>query len=96
MSARTFHIRVNAKIDCLRWDDKDEKYIKKEEWSAELECDGIEKLEKLLELNEVEKPNWQEIPSFITHHLEYNNNEFEFNNLTDYITAIHTRLIREL
>lgn len=92
---RTFHIRVNAKIDCLRWHYED-LITKKEEWSAELECDGIEVLEKILQLNEVEKPKFQEIPYFIIHHLEYNNRDFEFDNLTDYITQLHTRLIREI
>jgi hypothetical protein len=92
---RIFHIRVNAKIEQIRCDGNLKEISFETDWSAELECDGIEKLEKLLELNNQSKINFSDIPSFIISHIEWDK-ELDFDTIQDTILKLHTRTISEL
>lgn len=92
---RTFHIRVNAKIKCERYDKNDDVFYIDKDWDGELECDGVETFERLMKLNNVTKLNFSQIPSFIIYHLEYSS-DIDFDNINDDIIELKTRLIREL
>ncbi|MBS7231718.1 hypothetical protein KHA90_11840 [Flavobacterium psychroterrae] len=91
---RTFHIRVNAKIKRKRWNDNDEPFFTEINWDAELEIDGIKKLEKLLDLNYSKELKSVNIPSFIISYIEYD--DLDYDSINDEIIKLETKLIREI
>jgi hypothetical protein len=91
---RIFHIRVNAKIKRRRWNDNDEPFFTEIDWDAELEIDGIESLEKLLDLNYAIDLKYINIPSFIISHIEFD--DLDYDSINDKIIKLETKLIREI
>lgn len=92
---RIFHIAVNAKIKRISWDKNDEAFSTEIAWSAEIECDGIETFQKLIELNDINELSFMQIPSLIIAHIEYDN-DLDYDSLNDEIIKLHTRLVREI
>ena len=91
---RTFHIRVDAKIQRKRWNNDDE-ILTEHDWSAELECDGVDKLGRILELNHKKNLHSYQLPDLIAAHIQFDH-ELDFDDINDIVLSIHTKTIREL
>ena len=65
------------------------------DWSAELECDGVDKLGRILDLNLKKNLNSYELPNLIAAHIQFDH-ELDFDDINDIVLSIHTKIIREL